>query len=475
VTVSLTGATLGLADVVDVARNGTDVRLDDGALERMRAARTVVETALARGDDVYGLTTGLGVSKDRRLDEDRAAASQWDLVRAHLVGQGPPFAPEVVRAAALLLANGFASGRAGVRPEIAQRLVDALNVGRLPDVPTLGSVGQADLAPLAHLAADVLGGVDLAPGEALALISGNAFATGHATFVVEDAGSLLDAADAAAAASLEGFYANLSPLHPGVADVRPFAGVVNTLERLRAHLEGSSLWEPGAVRNLQDPLSFRDVVEVHGAAKDAFAFASVRVAGELNAAQQSPIVLSDEGEIVSVAAFDAQGLAIALDLLRIGLAPLVLASSERAVKLLDASWSGLPRGLVHEDVDGLSYLGIAVQALAAEAKLLAAPVSFELASTAHAEGIEDRTALAGLAARRADEMLGQAARVLAIELVVAVQAIDVQPERAIGAGVTETRGRVRALVARATAEEPAPPDVEPVVDLVRSWVRADEA
>ena len=473
--VHLTGTTLRLEDVVDVARNGADVRVDGGSLQRMRAARASVEAALGRGEDVYGLTTGLGASKDRRLDAERAAASQWNLVRAHLVGQGPAFAPEVVRAAGLVLANNLVSGRAGVRPEIVHRLVDALNVGRLPDVPTLGSVGQADLAPLATLAAGILTGVDLAPGEALALISGNAFATGHAALVVADTGSLFDAADAAAAASLEAFRANLSPLHRSVDEARPFAGVRATLGRLRAELEGSALWEPGSARNLQDPLTFRDVVEVHGSARDAHTFAMERVEGELNAAQQSPLVLPDEGRVVSISAFDAQGLSTALDFLRIGLVPLVLASSERAVKLLDASWSGLPRGLVDEDVDGLAYLGVAIQALAAEAKLLAAPVSFELASTAHAEGIEDRTALAGLGARRAEESLGLAARVLAIELVVAVQAIDVQPDRAIGAGVAQTRDRVRALVPRSTAEESTPPNVEPVVDLVRGWGRTGEA
>jgi histidine ammonia-lyase len=467
-TVVLTGHGLTLADVVSVARHDSAVSIDPGAVERMTVARAVVERALARGDEVYGLTTGLGVAKTTMIEPSAAAAMQWGIVRSHLFGQGRPFAADVVRAATLVLANGFAAGWSGVRPELVPHLIEALNRRDLPEVHSLGSVGQADLAPLAELAVGVLDGVALAPGEALALLSSNAFATGHAALVLADVGVLLDALDASGALSLEALGANLGMLHSAVAATRPFPGLRTSLDGLRTQLDGSALWSAGASRNLQDPLTFRGLPQVNGTARDAHTFAATQLGIELNASQNNPLVVVDEDRMVSVANFDALALATALDVVRIGLGPAVLASSERAVKLLDTSWSGLPRGLVDGASDGLSYLGIAAQSLATEATLLAAPVSLAVASTAHAEGIEDRAALASLAARRVEEMADLTARVVAIELAVAAQAIEIRDARSHASAVGHVLELIRGRVPKATADRPDPPELEPVVDLVRS-------
>jgi histidine ammonia-lyase len=209
---------------------------------------------------------------------------------------------------------------------------------------------------------------------------------------------------------------------------------------------------------------------VLGAARDAVTYAIAQVAEEVNAPQNNPRVLVDENLIISVANFDAQALATALDVARVGLAPALLASSERSVKLLDTSWSGLARGLVGHDTDGLAFLAISAQALAAEAVLLASPVSFQLASTAHAEGIEDRTTLASLAARRLHEMVDLGCRIVATELAVATQAIDLRGAP-IGPGVADIRDLVRQRVPLATADAREPPDLKPVVELVRSGLR----
>jgi histidine ammonia-lyase len=468
-TVVLTGHGLTLAEVVSVARDDTAVSIDPGAVERMTAARAVVERSLARGDEVYGLTTRLGAGKTNMIEPSEAAAMQWRFVRSHLFGQGPVFARDVVRAAALVLSNGFAAGWSGVRPELVSHLIEALNRRELPEVHSLGSVGQADLAALAELAVGVLDGVALAPGEALALLSSNAFATGHGALAISDVGAVLDALDASGALSLEAFGANLGMLHPSVAATRPFPGLRTSLDGLRRQLDGSALWSEGASRSLQDPLTFRGLPQVNGAARDAHTFATTQVGIELNASQTNPLVVVEEGRVVSVANFDAQPLATAMDVVRIGLGPAVLASSERAVKLLDASWSGLPRGLVVGASDGLSYLGIAAQSFASEAALLAAPASLALASTAHAEGIEDRAAFAALAARRVDAMADLAARVVAIELVVAAQAIEMRGA-SDASGVGRLLELIRERVPPATADRPDPPELEPVVDLVRSGV-----
>jgi len=467
VTVVLTGSDLSIAEVVRVARERDAVALDRGAAERMMRTRAVVERAVERGDPVYGLTTGVGADARRALDPRGDATGGLALIAAHRVGQGEPASPEVVRATVLVLANGFAGGWAGVRPALAERLLAALNEDRLPPVRSLGSVGEADLAPLADLALGVLGEFELGPGEALALLSSNAFSTGCAALAVRDAEALGDAVSVAGALSLEGFAANLSVLSPEVAESRRSDGLRVALERVRALLEGSRLWEPGVWRNPQDPLTFRTIAHVQGALADELAFAKRQVAVELNAHQGNPLVLESGDRLITVSNFEALPLAAAMDVTRIALAPAISSSCERTVKLLDAPWSGLPRGLVEGDGDGLAFLGISTQAIAAEARLLAQPVSFETVSTAHAEGIEDRASMAPLAARRTAEMVHLGQRVVAVELICAAQAAELRGAASLGRGTAEAFRLLRDRISYVQAGDP-PPDAEPAVKLVSS-------
>jgi histidine ammonia-lyase len=385
-------------------------------------------------------------------------------------------ADEVVRAQLLLLANGFARGTAGVRPALLARIVAVLNGGPLPAVRALGSIGQADLPANADLAAGLVGDLELEAKEGLALLSNNCFSTALAALAFADAVRLLDAADVAAALDLEAFGANLSSLDPAVAAVRPFRGLREALERQRELLAGSYLWQPGAARSLQDPLTFRCIPQVHGAARDAFRFAGEQLATELNASQENPLVVPGEDRVISAGNFDAQPLAAALDFTRIALAPVLTSAAERSVKLLQAPLTGLPEGLAAEaglPESGLSELGVPAQALAAEARLLAQPVSFETASTSHHEGLEDRITLAPLSARRLAEQVSLGARLAAVELVVAAQAIDLRGRPQLGAGSGTAYQRVRELVPRTGQGEPPPQDLEPVVALVRSGELAE--
>ncbi len=467
--VVLDGRALTLEGVVDVARSRAPVELAAEAVEGMRASRQVVEGAVERGEGVYGLTTGVGMRKRFAIEDEQRRFNRM-LIAGHLIGQGHAAPEDVARATMVAVANGFASGAAGVRPELAQLVVDALNAGVTPRVRTLGSVGQADLAANADLANELLGDFELAPGEALALLNSNAYSTGSAALAVADYRTLLDGLDCAGALDLEAFAANPSPLDPAVAEARPHPGLQETLARLRALLEGSSLWsdEP---RSLQDPLSFRTIPQVHGAARDALRYAEGILVVELNAHQGNPLVVRDENRIVSVGNFDVVPLASALDLLRIALAPVLTSAAERALKLLQAPLSGLPEGLAAKPglaEPALSELGAAVQAFAAEARLLAQPVSYELASTTQHEGLEDRTTMAPLSARRLAEMVELGARVVAVELTIAAQAIDLRRPSALGAGTRRAYDRVREVVPFTDAGEALPPDLQPVVDLVRA-------
>ena len=473
-TVVLTGSALTLESLVAVARDGARVELDAQAVERVAAARAVAEGALAEGAVVYGLSTGVGVRKDALVERAEQEAFNRRLILNHLIGQGAPAAPDVARATVLVLANVLARGATLARPELVEQLVSALNDGRRPAIRTLGSIGQADLAPMADLAHDLLDGVVLAPGEGLALLNTNAFAVGAAALAVADCERLAASMLVAGALDLEAFAANLSVVDPAVARERPYRGLADSVTSLRALLEGSALFEPGAARNLQDPLTFRCLPQVHGALRDALAFVRAQLEVELNAAQSNPLVDVDSGRILSVGNFDALPVAAALDFLRISLASALTAANERMMKLLHAPLSGLPEGLSEQPGsadDSLSEFGVAGQALTAEARLLAHPVSFELASTTQAEGIEDRTTMAPLAARRLAEMTALGERVLAIELLVSAQAIDLRGSR-LGAGTRRAYDLVRGCVPFTREGEPVPATLEPLRDLVRSGVLA---
>jgi histidine ammonia-lyase len=468
-TTRLTGHDLTQDDVVLIARGDEAVDLDPRAIERMHETRGIVEKALARGDAIYGLSTGVGVLKRTELEDPASGSFSERLIRHHLVALGPPAPTDVVRASMLVLANGFAGATTGVRPELAQRVVSALNGHEEPNVRTLGSIGQADLAPMADLAVALFDGFPLAPGEGLALISNNAFSTAWGALAVADAATLLDSMEVAGALSLEGMAVNHTMLDRAIGDVRPYLGLQRSLAHLRDLLEGSFIWRSDAARNLQDPLTSRNLPQIQGACRDALDHVERQLAIELNASQGNPIVVHEGERIVSVANFEILPLAAALDYLRLVLATAFTTAAERVVKLLETPWTGLPTGLLPRAgtaEPGLSYLGIACQALAAEARLLAAPVSFEMASSAHAEGIEDRATNAPLAARRLSDMVDMGNHIVARELVVAAQAVEVRGLTPLGHGTGRASEAVRRHVPFLDVGGFVPADLEPLVQLV---------
>ena len=419
-TVLLDGLSLSLDDIVSVAYGRDVARLAPGVAERMQAHREVVVEALASRRQVYGLTTGVAERKRVTLGESDQARFNRTLLRNHLIAQGPDAAPEVVRATMLVLANAFAIGVSGVRPDLAELLIRALGQRAEPRMRTLGSVGQADLGPLADLADWLVewAGFELAENEGLALIDTNAFSTATSALAL-----------------------------------------------------GSVLFEEGTARNLQDPLTYRCVPQIHGAGHDVLAYTRTTVERELNSSQGNPVVVLAERAVISVGNFDPVAMAAALDFARIGLAPVVTSAAERTVKLLQAPTSGLAAGLSAQPAtgdDGLAELAVAVQSFAAEARLLAQPVSFELTSTSKAEGIEDRTTMAALSGRRLDEMVAMASRVVAVGLVVAAKAIDLRRLGRLGTGTQALYDLVRRHIPAPGADTPFPRDLEPLVGAVRS-------
>jgi histidine ammonia-lyase len=468
---NLTGCGLTAEDVVSVARDGRRVALAPDAVERMTAASEVAASMAAGDRPVYGLTTGVGALRGVRQSPQDAAQFTRLTVQAHRTSHGRRLPAEVGRAAMVHRVNALCRGRSMVRPQVAEAFVDALNDGAAPELPPIGSLGQSDLPATAELI-DLLQrrGLVLRQGEALALLNGNSLTVGQGALALADTARLLDAYDVVGALTLEGFAGNISPLHPQVPDARPYPGLAASVGRMRALLQGSYLWVPGVQRSLQDPLSFRTIPQVLGAARDALGFARRQLETELNASGDNPMVSVSDADVVSVGNFDATPVAAALDLLRIALAQVITASCERVQKHLAGHFSGISTGLREADTpdDALALVGGGAAAIAAEARLLAMPVSLELPTSSIAGGIEDHLTMAPLGARRLAEMAQLTARLAAVELVVSAQAIDLRGAAPLGAGTAPAYARVRASVPFVGEGEAWDNDVEALA----AWVAA---
>jgi histidine ammonia-lyase len=302
--------------------------------------------------------------------------------------------------------------------------------------------------------------------EGLALISANGITMGHGSLVLSDVADLLDVFDTAAAVSFEAFGGNLSTVHPEAARLRPHPGQARASERLRELLADSYLWRPGAARNLQDPLSFRCVPQTHGACYDAHAYARGTMEVEINSAGDNPLVLIEDRSIISVGNFDVVALAVAFDLLRVAVAQVVHLANERIQKHLWSQFSGLPTGLAARDGDeGLRPLGYTSASLAAEARVLANPVSLDYRGQI-AEGIEDHASMAPLGVRKTEEMVWLARRMAALELTVATRAVDLRGGPPLGAGT----GIACAIASRYATTEPEEhwPDLDGLTTAIAS-------
>ncbi|MEO8954608.1 MAG: aromatic amino acid ammonia-lyase [Ktedonobacteraceae bacterium] len=446
----LTGYPITIDAVVAVAA-GQRVEIASACLSHLAAARANMLRTLEAGEAVYGITTGVGALKGIPVDAASAADFNRRLILSHRVSHGTPAPPSVVRAAMFCRAQGLVMGGSGVRPAVVEALIDALNADDIPVVRVLGSVGQGDLAPMAEIAEALIArGLVLEAREALALVGANSFAIGWAALALAQTMRTLHALESATALTMEGFLFNPSVIDPAVFQAYPSPGLKQSVLALRKLLDGGTILAAREKpRLLQDPLSLRVAPQAHGSARDAWSHTVRVVEIELAAASDNPL-LTPDGRLLAVGNFDASGLAAALDYMRISLAQALTLSCERVQKLLSQWHTGLPTGLRERDdlsEDALSIFGHGAAALAAEARLLAQPVSFELPTSSIAESIEDRVTMAPLAARRLAEQANLALRLATVELLCAAQAIDLRGRSAaLGAGTHALYTLVRSHV-----------------------------
>ena len=481
--VLLTGHDMDLADVRALARGGVRAEIDAATRARIAEGAAAVARAAARGTPVYGVTTGLGPRVVTAVDGDEAAAFSLATVRGRANAAGEPLPAEVVRAAMAIRVNGLCTGGAGAGLAVADGLAALLNAGVHPRVPRHGSVGAADLCLLAHVGLTLIGEgeaevggqsmpsaaaltraglapVTLGPKDGLAICSSSAVSAGVAALALIDATELLDALQVAAALSMEGFRANLSPLDPRVVAARPAPGQAWSAAGLRALLAGGELERPGAARRLQDPLSFRCASQIHGSVRTALDLLGAAIAPELNGAADNPLVLAGDDEILSTGNFHVPALTLALDATAIALAQAAAAATERQARLKTERLSGLPAGLTAAGTtgSGLAPLTKTAQALTLEIRHLAAPLAIH--PTVGADGVEDDSTGSLQAALRVRDQLERLALLVALELLVAAQAVDCAAPARLGAGTAAAQRCVRGHVEPLREDRPIGPDVD---------------
>ncbi len=496
----LDGASLGLADLESVAHSRRRVVLSPRAREGVARARRVVDDAVARGEVVYGVTTGFGNFADVVIPPARLRELQLNLVRSHAAGVGAPLGEPETRALMLLRANVLAKGHSGVRPETVERLVEALNRGVHPVVPAQGSVGASgDLAPLAHLALALIGegectfdGRRLPAGQALhaaglepltleakegiALINGTQLMTALGGLALAEAWRLARTADVAGALSLDALKGTDVAFDPRIQAARPHPGQTASAGNLRRLLAGSPIRESHRdCGKVQDAYTLRCMPQVHGAARDALAYVTRTLEIELNAGTDNPMVFADTGELLSGGNFHGEPVAMAADVLAIAVSELGAISERRTERLVNPALSGLPAFLTEDGGlrSGLMIVQVTAAALASENKVLCHPASVDSIPTSANK--EDHVSMGVTAAAKAARVVANTRRILAIEVLAACQALEFHRPLATSPPLEAVRSRVRELCGPYDRDRVLSTEIEAVAEMVAAGALSDEA
>ena len=465
-----------------VARDEANVSLAPAIVDLLRRGRAVVDAVLASGASAYGLNTGLGHRLHETINPDAQAAYQRGIIRAHVGGIGEPLSRDAVRALIFARIVGMSRGGSGARPEACQSLVALLNAGICPVVPCQGSIGASDLMHLASVASVLIGegwamvGNRVLPGgqalelaglppyqpeakDGLALISANAASIGLGALTVIDALRLADLADRIALLSLEAISGHTNAFDPEVAVAKAFPGQIEAAARLRAHMIGSDLLLTADDRQIQDPLSFRVVPQVHGAFRDTLSSLRNVVETELNAIGDNPMVSIASDRLISNGNFHVMQLALGFDGLRVVLAHVGILAERRLNKTAPHAFGGPddPPVPVGRPL-GLQLSAYTAASLVAELRFLAGPIT--LGCPPVDLNTEDHATLAFSAVRRARESMDYLETILWIEALNAVDCLN-------RAGSTHSLGcgpaALHRLLQNVCADEPVESQVFQIV------------
>lgn len=470
--IPVNGRDLTIYDVFLVARKRSPVFIPATCTAAMRRSRSVVEKMLSQDQVVYGITTGFGYMKDRKISQHEVELLQRNLIMSHAAGVGEPFSTPVARAMMLLRINALVKGFSGIRPEVVDLLVEMLNRGVHPLIPSQGSVGASgDLSPLSHLALVLIGlgkaeyrglvlsgsdaleaaglqPIELSAKEGLALINGTQAMGAMGCLALEQGRMLAKIADIAAACSVEALMGSNAPFQSAVHMLRPHPGqmaAARNLMRLTANSElMASHRDCGMV---QDAYSLRCAPQVHGATRDALAYARGVFQIEINSVTDNPLIFADREEAVSAGHFHGQPLALPLDFLGISLAELGSISERRTERIVNPALSnGLPAFLTPKPGLNSGYMiaQYTAASLVSENKVLCHPSSVDSIPTSANQ--EDHVSMGTTSARKLQRIARNVSHVLAIELLVAAQGIELRSALPVGKGVAAALKFVRSVV-----------------------------
>jgi histidine ammonia-lyase len=456
---------------------GAGCKLDDAAMQRIRAAAASVERIVASGETVYGVNTGFGLLANQAIPADRLAELQTNLILSHSAGIGEPLPRHVTRLMIVLKLLGLGRGHSGVRPLVIDALQALLDRDAMPVIPSQGSVGASgDLAPLAHLIATLMGHgridvagtiipaaealqrlgmvpLELGPKEGLALINGTQASTAIALDALFAGERVFAAAIAAGALSIDALKGSIKPFDPRISALRGQPGQIRVAAAIAELLDGSDiLTSHGRCGRVQDPYSFRCQPQVMGASLDLLVNAARTLTIEAGAVTDNPIVFPDEDSAISGGNFHAQPVAFAADTISLALCEVGSISERRTSVLVDPKMSGLPAFLTDDPGvnSGLMIPQVTAAALVSENKGLAFPASVDSIPTS--AGQEDHVSMAPIAGRKACQIARNAAGVIAVELIAAAQGVDCHAPLKTSARLQDVHAKVRVISSHFTSD-----------------------
>lgn len=469
----LTGESLTLDQLIRIARHHEKVQFSDETIEKINHSRAFVDQYVADEKVVYGITTGFGSLHNVHISKEETAQLQENLIRTHAVGDGAPLKEDEVRAVMAIRINSLIKGVSGVRLLMVETLLQMLNQNLLPYIPEKGSLGASgDLAPISHMVLPMLGlgrayyEGELLPGgeamaragistitldakEGLALNNGTSVLTAIGALATYDALQLLKLSDIAGALSLEAHRGIIDAFYEKLHTIRPHVGALATAANIRALTEGSTFLTHTAELRTQDAYSLRCMPQIHGASKDTISYVADKVAIELNAATDNPIITLD-GAVISGGNFHGEPMAQPFDFLGIGAAEIGSVSERRLERLVNHQLSDFPSFLVKNPGlnSGFMITQYSAASLVSENKILAHPASVD--SIPSCENQEDFVSMGTIAARNARDIVRNSLRCVATEILAACQAIDFRKEMtdgALGVGTQAAYDAVRAKLA----------------------------
>jgi len=474
----------------DLASSMEALRADHSAVDR---SREIVVNALQDGNAHYGINTGFGILANKRIGEEQLADLQQNILLSHACGVGDPVPADITRLMLQLKIHALGLGQSGISRSTFEQLLRFDKSGLTPWVPSQGSVGASgDLAPLAHLCLPLIGrgevwnetengktaaadamkllGIDavqLKAKDGLALINGTQLMTAYGANVLERALVLQKEADILATMSLEALQGSSAPFDPRIHNIRPHQGQITVAGNVRKLLAKSEIMDSHRdCGRVQDPYCLRCVPQVHGASRDALAFAANTLEIELNSVTDNPLVF-DNGDIISGGNFHGEPLALAMDFAAIALAELGSISERRTYLLLEGH-DGLPKLLMKDTGvnSGFMIPQYTAAALVSENKVLCHPASVDSIPTSL--GQEDHVSMGSISALKLFSVLRNVERVLAVEFLTAAQALDFRAPLKPGKGVLLAHDLLRSQIDHAQKDYEVRNDLDLCASILRN-------